>query len=88
MYAKCPNHNIIRIEKQRRTCPMCGYELTRASMKELKELGEMSMDRARAARCLIENQYGDRRKLASAGFMAIFHGTHYKDHEISKMMKD
>ncbi len=85
MFAKCPNHNIIRIKGNRKTCPYCSSRLNKATMEELQFLGENAIDRARAVRCLVDTTRGDK-ALNLAAFMAIFHGKHLAQSEAKEML--
>lgn len=88
MIAKCPNCNFIRLRRQRKTCPHCRARLGRPTVAELQDLGDHAMERARAARCLVEstNSEPDRRKLALAAFMSFFYGRHLTNYQAGQML--
>lgn len=88
MFAICPNHKIVRIKRQRKTCPDCGEKLRRARWDELQAIAESAMDRARAARAIIasyeHSEHGREMKLAA--FMSIFEGKNISSGEAKRML--
>ena len=89
MFAKCPNHNLVRISRMRKSCPDCGAKLSRPTSRELNNLADNAMDRMRSARALIDCYGGEfREEMKMAAFMAIVEGKHMKAFEIKNMLKN
>ncbi len=87
MIAKCENHGMIRIAKQRATCPKCRAKLSRPNASELSEFCDSMMDRMRASRAYIDATSGDN-AMKLAAFMSIMHGVDLSESEARTMLKD
>lgn len=87
MIAKCEKHGMIRIAKQRSTCPKCRSKLSRPNVSELSDFGDSIMYRMRATRAYIDAT-GNDDAMKLAAFMSIMHGIDLSESQATAIIKE